>query len=901
MAVEEAPQAWEAGFMTAEQKIVTGNLIRLRTTVKQDAIRTVHRLHRNLGHPGPTELAELLATRGASEEVIEAARNYVCSACAKYKKPGDAAPAAMPQTATFNQILQADVFWIRMGKDKYPVLSVVDMATRYTSAHLLRNEQSEEYIKALERCWLSTFGLPQRLITDEGRPWLSRIFEGWSTAHGIFHEVAPGEAHERLAVVERRHALLRKAVEIYCSDQHCNNAKGIKEALVYCVPQLNGSNTVAGFSPAQWVLGYQPQLAGSLLADNFKPAHFGGHEDFELTLARRSAAQKAMIEADADKRLRRALGAKYKGLNSEYSLGQQAWFWRDARQPDLVKIRWLGPAHVVMKEHKKDGEGQDRVHVYWLAYKTQLIRCAPHHVRADIKGSQHALDDVQSALTTVRQLKSRGVTRYYDLHQLNKSNLVDVDSDAHMDDPAGDLIEDESDHELSPPRQRPRLLPPDTEATPEPTRGVPPADAPQQLHELPMVDLEDYTPTSRADGSPQASAPGPFEMMPAAPTTPQPEGPAAPPPLPRVPGSIASISEPSEEPPARTAPQTPVDAQSPNQQGANRSAPPQSTPALDSITAELYEPAVGESFEQRRLRLNRQETISFAPLRHRTRAEVTPYPVPETVPTPPSTDDLAGQAFHVDDIDTKMLPSGWTMDEHGYLQLTDRTTDFWEIRAGCLIRHHVMPRRGRLHIDHLPKDCPIEHDQLDRIRVTVVHQSNGTSRLCTDDGADSSAPPNVTSSWTGATIFQINGSTRKEMAMYSGQGRQHCTSARQQGKEQKLARQKKFKKDKNGVNERLLGPHERAMFKEAKVKELKSFFDHHVWVFDATKEADPARTLTSRILLKWSKNPDGSPRAKARLIVRGFADPDALAGQVETSSPTTTGCRDLWCSPWPPP
>ena len=54
---------------------------------------------------------------------------------------------------------------------------------------------------------------------------------------------------------------------------HLNNAKGIKEALIYCVPQLNGSNTVAGFSPAQWVLGYQPQLAGSLLSDTFKPVH----------------------------------------------------------------------------------------------------------------------------------------------------------------------------------------------------------------------------------------------------------------------------------------------------------------------------------------------------------------------------------------------------------------------------------------------------------------------------------------------------------------------------------------------------------------------------------------------------------------------------------------------------
>ena len=210
---------------------MTGDLIRLRTTIKQDAIRTVQRLHRNLGHPGPAELAELLETRGASDAVIQAAKSYVCTACAKYKKPGDAAPASMPATATFNQIVQADVFWLRLGKDKYPILSMVDLATRFTSGLLLNNEQSEEYIKALERGWLSMFGPPQRLITDEGRPWLSRVFEDWSSAHGIFHEVAPGEAHERLAAVERRHALLRKAIEVYCSDMHLTNAKGIKEGL----------------------------------------------------------------------------------------------------------------------------------------------------------------------------------------------------------------------------------------------------------------------------------------------------------------------------------------------------------------------------------------------------------------------------------------------------------------------------------------------------------------------------------------------------------------------------------------------------------------------------------------------------------------------------------------------
>ena len=94
--------------------------------------------------------------------------------------------------------------------------------------------------------------------------------------------------------------------------------------------------------------------------------------------------------------------------------------------------------------------------------------------------------------------------------------------------------------------------------------------------------------------------------------------------------------------------------------------------------------------------------------------------------------------------------------------------------------------------------------------------------------------------------------------------------------------------NKNDINERSLSLSDRLLFEQAKMKELKSFFDCGVWSFQTTKEADPERTLTSRILLKWSKNADGSPRAKARLVVRGYMDADALAGRLDTASPAST-------------
>ena len=249
----EAPHHWETAHAVSSAK-AAGHLVKLHTEHKADALRTVQRLHRNLGHPSADALADLLAARGAHPNVIEAARKYQCVACSKYKKPHETAPASMPLTRQFNDTVQADVFYVKLQERKHPVLSLVDVATRYMSAYLLDDETTDSYVKALEKMWLRHFGPPKQLVTDEGRSWLGSSMETWTASWGVDHQVAPGEAHERLALVERRHAVLRKAVEIYMDDRKLHNKKGIREALTHIVPQQNSTPSVAGFSPSQWVL-----------------------------------------------------------------------------------------------------------------------------------------------------------------------------------------------------------------------------------------------------------------------------------------------------------------------------------------------------------------------------------------------------------------------------------------------------------------------------------------------------------------------------------------------------------------------------------------------------------------------------------------------------------------------
>ena len=86
------------------------------------------------------------------------------------------------------------------------------------------------------------------------------------------------------------------------------------------------------------------------------------------------------------------MSRKYQGQSRIFRLGERAWFWRDARQSALNKIRW----HV-------------------------------GHVRGDIL-PRHVLDDLQASLN-VRQLKSRGATHYYDLRRVNRQQLEDVEED----------------------------------------------------------------------------------------------------------------------------------------------------------------------------------------------------------------------------------------------------------------------------------------------------------------------------------------------------------------------------------------------------------------------------------------------------------------------------------------
>ena len=133
------------------------------------------------------------------------------------------------------------------------------------------------------------------------------------------------------------------------------------------------------------------------------------------------------------------------------------------------------------------------------------------------------------------------MTRFYDLNRANRQNLADVEDDEHGE---ASGLESLSEHEMAPPRQRPRLsismAEQDTQQeNPETPPDLAPApsaqpEAPSTQH--PTAALESAEPQELSDVARTATTS-----------------------IPMSPGSLSQLSqEPSEEPPIQSGRQRPM-------------------------------------------------------------------------------------------------------------------------------------------------------------------------------------------------------------------------------------------------------------------------------------------------------------------------------------------------------
>eukprot|EP00913_Durusdinium_trenchii_P030874 g28916.t1 len=326
----------------------------LRAQVGPRAVEYVQRLHKNLGHPGWEVLYRMLQEVQATDNVLQAAKFYTCPLCYARKPPKQSPPASGLKCTEFNDRILVDSHWIaceesivkerepapgtpaarRKAKDKKEkrptgrqcVLTIIDHATRYCSIRILKSERADEFTKGLERSWIKHFGMPKILRIDEAKGWSSEHVRNWATQRGITLEVQPAENHTWLGVVERKHQVIRRALELYMDQNDNHGLATLKEAVYYVPHSINQLSFHKGFTPQQWVLGKSMTYVHGLSGEFFNPAQEAIDEQghFAQVQERRARAARAFIAADSDAKLRRAFNQKFAEMQEELVIGQKA-------------------------------------------------------------------------------------------------------------------------------------------------------------------------------------------------------------------------------------------------------------------------------------------------------------------------------------------------------------------------------------------------------------------------------------------------------------------------------------------------------------------------------------------------------------------------------------------------
>eukprot|EP00435_Cladocopium_sp_Y103_P028105 s3508_g7.t1 len=135
-------------------------------------IQTLHKLHRNLGHPSNADLVRILKHGQASDEAIRLARTLQCDFCKARQAPAVANPGKASAVQEFNERVGLDVKYLPGWKpnQRIPALNCVDHASSFQLMLPFFETETAAVIRKLylER-WVQWAGPPKEIVIDPAR------------------------------------------------------------------------------------------------------------------------------------------------------------------------------------------------------------------------------------------------------------------------------------------------------------------------------------------------------------------------------------------------------------------------------------------------------------------------------------------------------------------------------------------------------------------------------------------------------------------------------------------------------------------------------------------------------------------------------------------------------------
>ena len=264
--------------------------------------KMVLKLHRQFSHPSKERLRSLVTSADIKDQeflkLFETVSNE-CEVCQLYKKTSPKPIVGFSNVRVFNQTVAMDL------KEYFKnvwFLHLIDLATRYSAAAVIRNKDKDVIAKKLCQIWIAIFGSPHRFLSDNGRVFCNEVYRDLCEKFNIAPATTAAESPWSNGICERHNAVLTEAVTKTMVDTKCD----FETALAWALSAKNSLQSFYGFSPNQLVFGCNPNLPSVLVYDPRASESTSCSQIIADNLNALHLAREAFIQQEASEKIRRA-------------------------------------------------------------------------------------------------------------------------------------------------------------------------------------------------------------------------------------------------------------------------------------------------------------------------------------------------------------------------------------------------------------------------------------------------------------------------------------------------------------------------------------------------------------------------------------------------------------------
>ena len=104
----------------------------------------------------------------------------------------------------------------------HKILHMVDHATRFNSAAVIKSKHKEEIVEAIFQHWIVLFGPPNKILSDNGGEFNNELLREMSDQLNIFVMSTAGESPWSNGITERHNAILGNMISKLLLDKIIN-------------------------------------------------------------------------------------------------------------------------------------------------------------------------------------------------------------------------------------------------------------------------------------------------------------------------------------------------------------------------------------------------------------------------------------------------------------------------------------------------------------------------------------------------------------------------------------------------------------------------------------------------------------------------------------------------------